>query len=152
MSPEPIVGYKRSAPDVPVTSDDDGSQPERGKEAEAAGPKLDHAERQRNKKLSRDGEARNLSQEERKMTVITRQIEETEQKASQQNEERKMSSAEGAGDEHTGDEHTDDEHRQGNVPSRITFDTVQTVTVAAMDRGAERRRAGGRCFFQHGTV
>ena len=49
-----------------------------------------------------------------------------------------MSSAEGAGDEHTGDEHTDDEHRQGNVPSRITFDTVQTVTVAAMDRGAER--------------
>ncbi len=61
------MGYKRSAPDAPDTSDDDGSQPERGKEAEAAGPKLDEdqAERQRNKKLRRDGEARNLSREER---------------------------------------------------------------------------------------
>ena len=73
MSSEPIVGYKRSAPDAPDTSDDDGSQPERGKEAEAAGPKLDQAERQRNKKLRRDGEARNLSREERKMTAIMRQ-------------------------------------------------------------------------------
>ena len=71
MSSEPIVGYKRSAPD---TSDDDGSQPERGKEAVAAGPKLDQAERQSNKKLRRDGEARNLSREERKMTAIMRQI------------------------------------------------------------------------------
>ena len=74
------MGYKRSAPDAPDTSDDDGSQPERGKEAEAAGPKLDQAERQRNKKLRRDGEARNLSREERKMTAIMRQIEEMEQK------------------------------------------------------------------------
>jgi hypothetical protein len=79
MSSEPIVGDKRSAPDAPDTSDDDGSQPERGKEAEAVGPKLDQAERQRNKKLRRDGEARNLSREERKMTAIVRQIEETEQ-------------------------------------------------------------------------
>jgi hypothetical protein len=36
MSSEPTVGYKRSAPDAPDTSDDDGSQPERGKESEAA--------------------------------------------------------------------------------------------------------------------
>ena len=55
MSSDPRVGYKRSAPDAPDTSDDDGSQPERGKEAAAAGPKLDQAERQRNKKLRRDG-------------------------------------------------------------------------------------------------
>ena len=45
MRSEPIVGYNRSAPDAPDTSDDDGSQPERGKEAEAVGPKLDQAER-----------------------------------------------------------------------------------------------------------
>ena len=80
MSSEPIVGYKRSAPDAPDTSDDDGSQPERGKEAAAAGPKLDQAERQRNKKLRRDGKARNLSGEERKMTAIMRQIEEMDHK------------------------------------------------------------------------
>jgi hypothetical protein len=81
MSSEPtVVGYKRSAPDAPITSHDDGSQPQRGKEAEAAGPKLDQAEWQRNKKLRRDDEARNLSREERKMTAITRQIEEMEHK------------------------------------------------------------------------
>ena len=79
MSSQPIVGDKRSAPDAPDTSDD-ASQPQRGKEAEAAGPKLDQAERQRNKKLRRDGEARSLSREERKMTAIMRQIEEMEQK------------------------------------------------------------------------
>ncbi len=77
MSSETIVGYKRSAPDAPVTSDDDGSQPERGREDEAEGPKLDQAER--NKKLRRDGEARNLSRQERKMTAIMRQTEEMEQ-------------------------------------------------------------------------
>ncbi len=65
--------------EAPITSDDDGSQPEQGKEAEAAGPKLEQAESQRNKKLSRDGEARNLTQEERKMTASMRQIEEIEQ-------------------------------------------------------------------------
>jgi hypothetical protein len=82
MSSEPIVGHKRSAPHAPDTSDDDGSQPERGNEAEAAGPKLDQAERQRNKKLMRDGEARtdDLSREQRKMTAIMRQIEEMEHK------------------------------------------------------------------------
>ncbi len=80
MSSEPIVGCKRSAPDAHDTSDDDGSQPERGKEAEAAGPKLDQPERQRNKKPRRHGEARNVSREERKMTVIMRQIEEMEHK------------------------------------------------------------------------
>ena len=79
MSSEPM-GYKRSASDAPDTSDDDGSQPEQGKEAEAAGPKLDQAERQRNKKLRGDGEARNLSREERNMTAIKRQIEEMEQR------------------------------------------------------------------------
>ena len=51
MSSEPIVGYKRSATDATDTSNDDGSPPERGKEAEAASPKLDQAERERNKKL-----------------------------------------------------------------------------------------------------
>jgi hypothetical protein len=45
MSSEPRVGYKRSAPEATDTSDDDGSQPERGKAAEAAGPKLDQTER-----------------------------------------------------------------------------------------------------------
>jgi hypothetical protein len=91
MSSEPIVGYKRrsapdahgykhSAPDASDSSSDDGSEPERGKEAEAAGPKLDQAERQRNKKLRRDGEARNLSRAERKKTPIIRQIEEMELK------------------------------------------------------------------------
>jgi hypothetical protein len=80
MRSEQTVGYKRSAPDAPVTSDDDSSQPERGQQAEAADPKLDQAERQRHKKLRRDGEARNLSREERKMTAIMRQIEEMEQK------------------------------------------------------------------------
>ena len=51
MSSEPKMGYKRSAPDAPDTSDDDGFQPERGKEAEAAGPQLDQeqAGRLRNK-------------------------------------------------------------------------------------------------------
>jgi hypothetical protein len=80
MSSEPIVGYKRSAPDAPDTSDDDSSQPERGKEAEAAGPKLDQAGR--NKKLSRDGEARtdDLSREERKMRSIMRLMDGMEQK------------------------------------------------------------------------
>ena len=63
-SSEPIAGYKRSAPDAPDTSDN-GSQPERGKKAEAAGQKLDQAERQRNNKLRRYGEARSLSREER---------------------------------------------------------------------------------------
>ena len=52
MSSEPIVGYKRSAPDASDTSDDDGFQSERGKEAEEAGPKLDQAQRQRSKKLT----------------------------------------------------------------------------------------------------
>jgi len=51
MSSKLIVGYKRAAPDAHDTSDDDGFQPERGEEAEAAGPKLDQAER--NKKLRR---------------------------------------------------------------------------------------------------
>jgi hypothetical protein len=51
MSSETIVGYKRSGIDAPDTSDDDGSQLERGEEDEAAGPKLDQAERQRNKGL-----------------------------------------------------------------------------------------------------
>jgi hypothetical protein len=36
MSSEQIVGYKRSAPDAPNTSDD-SSQPKRGKKAEVAG-------------------------------------------------------------------------------------------------------------------
>jgi hypothetical protein len=44
-------------------SDDNGSQPERDGKVSAAGPNLDQdqVERQRNKKLRRDGEAHNLS-------------------------------------------------------------------------------------------
>jgi len=53
MRAEPIVGYKRSVPHTTDTSDDDDSQPERDQEAEVAGPKLDQAEGQRNKKLRR---------------------------------------------------------------------------------------------------
>ena len=61
------TGWGEAAEEGPRGEGDDGSQPERGKEAEAAGPKLDQdqAERQRNKKLRRDGEAR-------KMTAIMR--------------------------------------------------------------------------------
>jgi ubiquitin C len=59
-----FLRLQRSVPDASDTSDDDGSQPERDKEAEAEGQKLDQAERQRNQKLRRDGEARNLSREE----------------------------------------------------------------------------------------
>ncbi len=73
------MGDKRSAPDAPDNSDDDCFQPEPGKAAEAAGQKLHQAERQRNKKLRRDSEARDVTREERKMTAIMRQIEEMEQ-------------------------------------------------------------------------
>ena len=59
MRSGPTVGNKRSAPNAPDTSDDDGCQG-RAKEARAAGPQLEQAE-MRNKKLRRDGEARNLS-------------------------------------------------------------------------------------------
>ncbi len=74
------MGHKRSTPDAPGSSDDDGSQPERGKKADAAGRKLDQAKRQRYERLRRDGKARSLSQKERKMMAIMRQIEEMEQK------------------------------------------------------------------------
>jgi hypothetical protein len=77
-SSEPIVGYKRIAPDAPDNDDVDCSQPERGKEAEVAGPRLEQAEMQRNKKLRRVGEARNLLREELKMTANVRQIDEME--------------------------------------------------------------------------
>ena len=43
-SPMGVKVDKNRAPDAPDNSDDDGSQPEHGKEAEAAGPKLDQAE------------------------------------------------------------------------------------------------------------
>ena len=70
MSSWPAAGDKRSAPVTPDGSDDDGCQG-CGKEAGAAGAQLGRAE-MRNKKLRRDGEARNLSQEERKMRAIMR--------------------------------------------------------------------------------
>ncbi len=73
MSSGPAVGNKRSAPNAPDTSDGDGCQG-RGKEAGTAGPQLEQAE-MRNKKLRRDGEARNLSQEDHKLRSIMRQIE-----------------------------------------------------------------------------
>ena len=53
VAPVIPVGYKRSAPDAPDTSDEGDSRPKRGQEAEAAGPKLDQAERQRSQKLRR---------------------------------------------------------------------------------------------------
>ena len=61
MSSEPAAGDKRSALDAPDTDDDDGCA-EQGEAAGAAGPKREQA-RTRNKKLRRDGEARNLSQQ-----------------------------------------------------------------------------------------
>ena len=87
------MGYKRNAPDAPDTSDDDGSQPERGKETGASDPKLGHdqTEGQTNKTLSRDGEAHNLSREERKMTVIKCQREEMGQKETKSNRQIKKS-------------------------------------------------------------
>ena len=60
MSSEPAAGDKRSTLDAPDTDDDDGCA-EQGEGAGAAGPKAEQA-RTRNKKLRRDGEARNLSQ------------------------------------------------------------------------------------------
>ena len=66
------MGHTRSAPDVPDTSDDDSCQGSGKKLAE-----LDQAE-MRNKKLRRDGDARNLSREKRQMRVILLQIEEME--------------------------------------------------------------------------
>ena len=65
MSLEPPVGYQRSAPDAPDTSDEDNSQPERSKEDEAAGPKLDQAERQRNKKLTTMRQVEEMEQKEK---------------------------------------------------------------------------------------
>jgi hypothetical protein len=82
MSSEPAAGDKRSALDAPDTDDDDGCA-KQGKGAGTAGPKPEQAGT-RNKKLRRDGEARNLSQQQREerqavMTII-RQIEEMEYK------------------------------------------------------------------------
>ena len=74
MSSEMMVGYKRSASDTPDTSDDDGSQPDQG-EARKLRQRAQGLERQRTKKLRRDGKARNLLREEPKMTVIMWQIE-----------------------------------------------------------------------------
>ena len=66
------VGNKHSVLNAPDTFDDDGCQRPR-KEAGAAGPKLEQPEKQRSKKLRRDGEARSLSREERKMRAIMKQ-------------------------------------------------------------------------------
>ena len=82
MSSEPAAGDKRSALDAPDTDDDDGCA-EQGEGAGAAGPKPEQAGT-RNKKLRRDGEARNLSQQQREerqaVMAIIRQIEEMEYK------------------------------------------------------------------------
>ncbi len=81
MSSEPAAGDKRSALDAPDT-DDDGCA-EQGEGAGAAGPKREQAGTS-NKKLRRDGEARNLSQQQREerqtVMAIIRQIEEMEYK------------------------------------------------------------------------
>ena len=60
MSSQPAAGDKRSALNAPDTDDDDGCA-EQGGGAEAAGPNPEQAGT-RNKKLRRNGEARNLSQ------------------------------------------------------------------------------------------
>jgi hypothetical protein len=82
MRSEPAAGDNRSALDAPDTDEDDGCA-EQGKGAGAAGPKPEQAGT-RNKKLRRDGEARNLSQQQREecQTVIVsaRQINEMEYK------------------------------------------------------------------------
>jgi hypothetical protein len=78
MSSEPAVGDKRRALDAPDTDHDDGCA-EQGEGAGAAGLKPEQGD-MRNKKLRRDGEARNLSQqqrEERKAVIASiRQIDE----------------------------------------------------------------------------
>jgi hypothetical protein len=82
MSSEPAAGDKRSALDAPDTDDDDGCAGQ-GEGAGAAGPKPEQAG-SRNKKLSRDDKARNLSQQQREerqaVMAIIRQIEEMEYK------------------------------------------------------------------------
>jgi hypothetical protein len=82
MSSEPAAGDKRSALDAPDTDDDDGCA-QQGEGAGAAGPKPEQVPT-RNKKLRRDGEAHNLSQQQRDerkavMTII-RHIEQMEYK------------------------------------------------------------------------
>ena len=76
------AGDKRSALDAPDTDDDDGCA-EQGEGAGAAGPKPEQAG-MRNKKVRRDGDARNLSQQQREerqaVMAIIRQIEEMEYK------------------------------------------------------------------------
>jgi hypothetical protein len=82
MRSEPAAGDKRSALDAPDTDDDDGCA-EQGEGAGAAGPKPEQAGT-RNKKVRRDGDARNLSQQQREerqtVMAIIRQIEEMEYK------------------------------------------------------------------------
>jgi hypothetical protein len=82
MRSESETGDKRSAIDTPDTDDDDGCA-EEGEGAGVAGPKPEQAWT-RNKKVRRDGEARNLSQQKREecQTVmdIIQQIEEKEYK------------------------------------------------------------------------
>jgi hypothetical protein len=84
MSSETAAGDKRSALDAPDTDDDDGCA-EQCEGAVAAGPKPEQAGT-RNKKLRRDGEALNLSQQQREalehqtVMAIIRQIEEMEYK------------------------------------------------------------------------
>jgi hypothetical protein len=63
MRSEPAAGDKCSALDAPDTDDDDGCA-EQGDGAGASLPKP-HQTWTRNKKLRRDGEARNLSQQQR---------------------------------------------------------------------------------------
>ena len=82
MRSEPAAGDKRSALDAPDTDDDDGCA-EQGEGAGAAGPKAEQAGT-RSKKLRRDGETRNLSQQQREerqaVMAIIRQIEAMEYK------------------------------------------------------------------------
>jgi hypothetical protein len=82
MSSEPAAGDNRSALDAPDTDGDDGCA-QQGEGAGAAGPQNEKVEK-RKKKMRRDGQAHNLSQQKRDerkalMTII-RHIEEMEYK------------------------------------------------------------------------
>ena len=77
MSSKPAVGDKRDAPDASDALDDDDCA-EQGAGTAAAGPNPEQGE-MRNKKLRRDGGARNLPRPEERKTAIIRQIEEMAQ-------------------------------------------------------------------------
>ena len=65
--------------------------PEIAKEAEEEGPKFDQAERLQNQKMVRDGEARKMSGEERRLPAIIQRVEKKETKKKEKKADRKLS-------------------------------------------------------------